>query len=379
MHRTDVIVAGLGGFGSGTFYHLARRGFSVVGLERFGPAHAQGSSHGESRIIRKAYIEHPDYIPLVVRAFELWEQLQQQEGTLLMHRLPLVLCGPPAGEAIAGSRLAAARHGIDIRQVARESFTTRFPGLTLPEGHEAVVEPDAGCLRVEECVQAHIAQGQAHGGQASFGEALLDWTEHAGHVRVRTTRGVREAGQLILTAGAWTSRMAPSLGVPLNVVRKSQVWFRSPGPHFSADSGSPLYYYELGDDVFYGFPSLDGQTFKVAQHSGGEPLDDPLQLDRELHPADVKPLREFLQQCIPAAGRQPVKHAICMYTHSPDHHFIVDRVPGCSRVLMAGGFSGHGFKFTPVLGEALADLATTGATDLPIGFLSLNRPGLQPE
>ncbi|MCA9113755.1 MAG: N-methyl-L-tryptophan oxidase [Planctomycetaceae bacterium] len=379
MNSSEVVVAGLGGLGSGAFYHLARRGVSVVGLERFGLAHDRGSSHGESRMIRKAYIEHPDYIPLVLRAFDLWDELQKESGKHLLYRLPLVLCGTPDSDAVRGSLLAAERYNVDIQSLSREEVSRRFPGLNLPPGMEAVLEQDAGCLMVEDCVAAHVQRGKAHGGDASFGEALLDWTEHPGHVQIRTTRGVREAKCLILTAGAWSSRVTKNLPVPLSVVRKSQVWFPAAGPEYAAGSGAPAFYFELDTGIFYGFPSFDGSTCKVACHSGGEPVADPLQLDRELHSEDVAPLTDFLARCLPGVGSDPVKHSICMYTHSPDHHFVIDRLPGSQRVLFAGGFSGHGFKFASVLGEALADLATTGSTRLPVEFLSINRPGLQAE
>ena len=370
----DVIVLGVGGFGSGAAYHLARRGLRVLGLDRFGPAHDQGSSHGETRIIRKAYFEHPDYVPLLLQAYDLWADLEAESQRQLFWKCGLMLAGLPDSEAISGARLSASQHDLTIENLSASTATNRWPGFRVPETFDVVFEPDAGFLKVEDCVRTHLDRAAAHGATLLFDEPVVSWSSTDREVHVRTANREFVAASLVITAGPWAASVMSDLKLPLQVLRKPVFWHETTSSSSNLDAGMPTFYFEMpSSQTFYGFPSLDGQVLKVAQHSGGELVADPLLVDRQLHDADVRPVSEFLQACLPSVRSQPAKHSVCMYTVTPDRHFVVDRHPEFSNVVIGCGFSGHGFKFTSVLGRAFADLATTGRTDLPIEFLKLSR------
>lgn len=373
----DCIVLGVGGFGSGVLYQLARRGVHALGIERFGIAHDRGSSHGETRIIRKAYVEHLDYIPLMDRAYQLWELLQSEHGQPLLHKQPLLLTGTSDSEAIEGAKLAARLHGVGIEQVSLADARRRFPGLRFPDDFEVALEPDAGYLEVENCVRAHIEQAKTNGAVLKTGETVLTWESDGRTVRVKTDRADYEAAKLVVTAGPWTAQILGELNVPLEVVRKPTFWHEVTTRDYDAAAGAPTTYFELPFGTFYAFPSIDGQTIKLAEHTHGDPVTDPLTVDREVRPADIEPVARFLRQSMPGIRPEPTRHSICMYTNTPDRNFIIDRHPEYENVAIGAGFSGHGFKFTTVLGEALADLVLQGKTDLPISFLAIDRETLK--
>jgi sarcosine oxidase len=371
----DVIVLGTGGVGSAALHHLALGGHGVLGLDRFPPAHDRGSSHGGTRVIRLAYFEHPDYVPLLQRSYQLWEELQAQRGEVLYRQVGLIEVGPPDGEVVPGVLSAAALHGLDVESVDRATVAERFPGFAVPEGHAAVFERRAGFLRVEACVLAHLAAARGAGAKVRTGVTVHGWRPDGSGVAVDTSDGTLRADRLVVTAGPWSGRLLDGSGLDLAVVRKPMFWYPVTGPVYTVEAGCPVYLFETGSGIFYGFPALDG-TVKVAEHTGGEPVIDPLTVDRSEHPADRAAVSAFLAAHLPGVDRSaPARHAVCMYTSTPDDHFVVDLHPEWPQVSFAAGLSGHGFKMTPVLGEALAGLATTGTTPLPIGFLRLNGDG----
>jgi sarcosine oxidase len=372
----DLIVLGLGGFGSAALYHAALRGLSVLGIEQFSIGHDRGSSHGETRIIRKAYFEHPDYVPLLLSAYALWRELEGSEQLSLMHLCGLLLAGPPEGETIAGARLAARRHKLQLHEVGEADRGGRFSGFRIPESFDVAYEPDAGFLKVEACVRAHVDAAMRLGASVAADETVLDWSAAGRTFRLRTSHSEYESAALVVAAGPWASRVLADLSLPLEVVRKPVFWFPVRSAAYAETEGAPAFYYEMPYGLFYGFPSRDERTLKVAEHSGGDPVSAPEQVDRAVSPRDWASLARFLQECLPDVELEPVRSSVCMYTLSPDHHFIVDRHPQYEHVAFGAGFSGHGFKFTPVIGEALVDLATRGQTKYPIGFLSANRDAI---
>lgn len=367
-HRVthDCIVIGGGGVGSGVFHHLARRGVRVLCIDRFGVAHDRGSSHGRTRIIRRAYFEHPDYVPLCDRAYAAWAALEAETGRRLYHETGLMLVGPPEGEAIAGARLSAERHGVHVENPTPSEARRRFPQLWFPDELDVLFEPRAGYLHVEDCVRAHIETAVAAGG-TFVTERVVSWAEEPGGVAVRTDRNEYRAERVVVCLGPYHALPAGFRGL-----RKVQLWFPA-GVELDVDRGTPAFLYELPEGVFYGFPRIDGTTIKVAEHSGGTTVDDPDSLDRSLHEDDVAPVARFVESHLPGVDARPAAHSVCRYTMSPDGHFVVGPMPGHDRAYVAMGLSGHGFKFTGVLGEALADLVTDGRTDIPIGFLSPTR------
>jgi sarcosine oxidase len=368
----DCIVLGVGGFGSGALYHLARRGARVLGIEQFDVAHDRGSSHGETRIIRKAYFEHPDYVPLLHRAYELWRELELETGRQLMHPVGLFIAGSPDCESVAGTVHAAALHQLPLERLDPAAARKRFPGYRFHEDFSIVFEPEAGYLEVENCVATHVAAAVARGAQLRTNETVIDWQSDGRRVVVKTATGEYSAASLVITAGPWAGQVLGACGHLLRVVRKPVFWFAADDT-YDVSRGNSTFFFETPAGQFYGFPRIDGRTIKMAEHTGGETVTDPLMVDRTHHAADLARVGEFLNEFMPAIEPKPVRQSVCMYTKTPDSHFCIDRHPEWDNVVIGAGFSGHGFKFTTVLGEALADLATAGRTNLPVGFLSLKR------
>lgn len=373
MSQFDVIVLGLGGMGSAALWHLARRGCKVLGIEQFGIAHNRGSSHGGSRLIRRAYFEHPDYVPLVSRAYALWNELEEASGQALFHRTGLFLAGHQPGLLIDGVLHAAEAHCLDIQMVTPADATQRFPGLRAPTDMTVLFEADAGFLEVENCVRAHADQAVACGAHVRLGESVRKWSADTRGVRIETNSDTITAKHLVLCAGAWSGKLLRELGVPLTIRRKVVVWFEMRDDSFRVGHHSAVFCFDTAQGFFYGFPTFDGRTVKVGEHSGGISLASPEGLDRNIHDSDLTPLTRFLADHVPIARSTVVDTSVCMYTMTPDEHFIIDRHPGHENVFVACGFSGHGFKFASVVGSVLADLVTEGVTDEPIGFLSLKR------
>jgi sarcosine oxidase len=375
MQTYDVIVIGTGGVGSAALFHLAKRGVKVLGLDRFPPGHDRGSSHGRTRIIRQAYFEHPDYVPLLLRAYELWVDLSRRGGKPLYHEIGLLEVGSPSGNVIPGVRQAARQHRLEIESLSPTEATRRFPAFRIPDDYEALFERRAGYLEIENCVLAHLAESHKLGAELRTEVTVRNWNAVDNEVIVETDDGKLRAKKLVISAGAWAGSLLGDLGVQLIVRRKPVFWYPAAVDSLRADSGCPVYLFELPKGVFYGIPQIDDQGFKVAQHTGGQEVSDPLTVNRELDAFDQAQVESFLSNYIPGVGYPMLHHSVCLYTMSPDENFIVDVHPRHPQVCFAAGLSGHGFKFTCVLGEALADLAVNGCTDLPIGFLNCRRFG----
>ncbi len=376
MRTYDTIVIGLGGMGSAALYHLARRGQRILGVEQFGIAHDRGSSHGETRLIRRAYFEHPDYVPLVDRAYQLWAELEAATSRTLLHSCGLMFAGRLDGAVVPGVQRAAEEHNLAIETVPRRDWPERFPGFAPDDDMQVLFEPDAGFLEVENCVAAHIEQARGLGAEVITAERVKSWSAETGSATVETDADRYTAGNLVLCGGPWTSQLLSELGLPLVVHRKTVFWFAPADSVYRFDQGCCVFGLETVDGFFYGFPAINATGVKVGEHSGRQIVPDPDDLDREVHPADERPVRQFLQKYLPKLGAEVRKTSVCMYTMTPDEHFIIDRHPDYPHVAYACGFSGHGFKFAPVVGSVLADLIIDGRTPEPVAFLSASRPGL---
>ncbi|QOV88501.1 N-methyl-L-tryptophan oxidase [Humisphaera borealis] len=376
--RYDVIVIGVGAMGSSACFHLARRGVKVLGLEQFSIAHDRGSSHGQSRMIRMAYYEHPDYVPLLRRAYELWDELESLSGQKLLHRTGGIYLGPPDGGLIAGSLASARLHGLAHEVLSPGALAERFPPFHLAPGWIGVHEPAAGFLLPEAVVAAYAGLARQHGADIHGNEPVVQWTRAGesddGDIRVRTGAGEYLARRLIVCGGAWSVALLPQLNTPLVVTRQVLGWVRPANPEPFALGRFPVWAAENPDGTLqYGFPVMPGeQTLKVAWHGAGRPTDAD-NLDRRTSGDDIATFLPALPHLLPGAAGPVAEMRVCMYTNSPDHHFIIDRLPSEPNVTVACGFSGHGFKFASVIGEVLADLATSGQTSRPAGFLSLAR------
>lgn len=371
----DFIVAGVGGVGSAALFELARRGSRVVGIDRFSPGHDRGSSHGQSRIIRLAYFEHPDYVPLLRRAYARWGDLEVRSGERLFIQAGLLQVGPEGGELIRGVLSCARLHGLDVEKLDAATARERFPGFAIPDGLCALLDREAGLLRVESCVKTHVREATKLGADLCVGETVLSWRAERGAVEVETDRARYRAGGLLLTPGPWAPQLLTEVGIPFELRRKSVFWFASDAEQYTVEAGCPTFLFELGDRAFYGFPALEADGVKVAEHTGGRSFLDPLAIDRRVDPEEAKDAEAFVRQHLPGVQGPLTRHEVCIYTMTPDGHFVVGMHPGQPEVVFAAGLSGHGFKFAGVLAEAVADLASSGSTELPIEFLSPLRFG----
>jgi sarcosine oxidase len=363
---------GLGSHGSATAAELARRGASVLGLERFTRGHEMGSFVGRSRVIRTAYFEHPDYVPLLRRAWQRWLDLERETGEHVLFPTGGLYAGPPGSGIVEGTLRSVRQHGLAHEILEGDDLKRRHPWLK-GEGLVAIAEEQAGYLIPERAIAAHTRVAEAHGAELRFADGADDWFPEpdGSMVNVHTASGATfRARTLVLTAGAWLPHFLPDLALPLTVERVPLFWYQSARPDALRDL--PVYIVETDDGNFYGFPYLSGDGLKVARHGTGERTD-PDHLHRDLVPGEDESVRRFIARYIPD-GVGPLRASkICMYTRTPDGHFIIDRHPTYPRVVFASACSGHGFKFASVMGEILADLALDGSTSLPIGFLSLSR------
>ncbi|MEN1680984.1 MAG: N-methyl-L-tryptophan oxidase [Planctomycetota bacterium] len=372
----DAVVLGLGGVGSAAAWKLAARGLRVIGVDRFTPPHDQGSSHGQTRIIRQAYFEHPDYVPLCQRAYTLWAALEEPLGERLFERTGLIEAGPADGVVVQGVLHAAAEHGLPVERFTAAEARSRWPQFHVPDELAVVHEPTGGMLYVERCVQACLDAARLAGADLRRGVTARGWRSEPGGVVLETDQGEVSADRLVVAAGPWAGGLLGELGVPLEVRRKSLFWFDAPADGVSKNhspDAMPPFLFELPDGVYYGFPSVEPWGVKVGDHAAGKPLARPEDVDRSIDRAEQQAVERFVETHLPSLKRPAHHHATCFYTMTPDEHFVVDRLPSDERICMAAGMSGHGYKFTPVLGEALADLAIDGETTLPIGFLAASR------
>lgn len=372
-HDYDVVVVGVGGMGSAALHALARRGARVLGIEQFDIAHDRGSSHGDTRIIRKAYFEHPDYVPLLHRAYELWSELEEAAGVALFDRCGFLTVGRPDSASIAGLEACYALHAMPHERLDGRELGERFPQLRAEPGAVAFFDPLGGYLRVEDCVAAQVAQARAAGAAVRTGTSVTSWKAVDGGVAVRTGGDEITAGALVLTAGAWLRDELARVGVAVEVWRKVLFWYETGEKEPFLPAALPTFYVEKDYGHFYGFPSVNERGLKAAEHLAVTPIDDPDTLERALLPGDEPPVGRFIAETFPGVLAGPVSHAVCMYTMTVDGHFVIDRHPLHPQVVVAGGFSGHGFKFAAVVGEVTAELVLDGAARQPIGFLGLAR------
>ena len=372
MEHHDCIVIGTGGVGSAALFHLARRGVRALGIDRFTPGHDRGSSHGHTRLIRLAYMEHPDYVPLLRRAYTLWAELSEQCGQQLYTETGLLEVGPADGFMVPGVRASARAHRLQVDELSAAEAEQRFPGFRVPPSMTAVFEQRAGYLRVEACVLAHINHAQRAGARVRSNEIVRAWRTDGRGVIVTTDRAEYAAERCIITAGAWAGQLLGELGIPLTIRRKALFWYETDDRVYG-EPGCPCYFYETPEGNFYGFPPTDGFGLKVAEHSGGQSVSDPLSLDRNVSAHDQDQVERFLAGYLPGVSRRCQHHVVCMYTMSPDEHFVLDRHPEYTQVAFVAGLSGHGFKFASALGELLSQLALDGQTCLAAEFLGCQR------
>lgn len=369
----DVIVIGVGSMGSSACYHLASRGAKVLGIEQFGISHENGSHTGESRLIRKAYFEHPDYVPLLHNTYQGWKQIEQASKSQLYWETGLAYFGLPECEMLDGVRRSAALYDISIGHLSDGQIKNMWPQFNLPNTYVGIWEPEAGFLTPEPAIQSLAALAVDKGAEIHTEEKVLDWSID-GVAKVRTNKAVYQAKKIIFTAGAFSQELIKAK-VKLKVTQQFMGWTSPLGLNeYSLDNFPCWMISEEGKaGPFYGFPEIGERGMKIAYHREGEELLRDLATGA-LEEGERSILNALLQDYFPLISNKIEVMKRCKYTYSEDENFIVDQLAEYdNRVIIAAGFSGHGFKFVPVIGEALAELALNGGTDLPIDFLNIKR------
>jgi monomeric sarcosine oxidase len=374
----DVAIIGLGAMGSFAAVELARRGFSVVGFDQFTPPHGRGSHSGSTRVYRIAYPEGTGYVQLAQRAGALWDQAAEQLGTQLLHRTGMLYMGVPGQPFIREIEESASSNRLHIETLSADEVHFRYPAFELEDEYIGLFDAQAGWIDVDASITSSLARAQALGVECVFDQPVQRWDASASEVRVHLQNATITAAKLIVTAGAWTGSLLRELRLPLAVKRKVIAWFDPLAPELFAADRIPVF--TFAENLIYGFPSVPGVGVKMAEHEGGSYLPDA---DSPVSPpsrADLDPIAAMAAKYMPRlAGGYPesrsrlVRSTTCLYTVTPDENFIVDHHPKFNNVVFAAGFSGHGFKFAPLIAVALADLVEQGKTSLLIDFLSLRR------
>lgn len=378
--KYDVIVLGVGSMGSATCYYLAKRGYKVLGLEQFDIPHELGSHAGQSRIIRKAYFEHPDYVPLLERAYQNWKVLEEESGEQIYFKTGLLYFGKAEHALIKGLRLSASQYSIRVDEMNAQEQVRDFPQFNIPSDYERLIEPDAGFVTPERSILLYTQQALRAGADIHTKEKTTEWKKSGSTIRVTTNKGVYECKKLIITAGPWASKIVPTIANNLNVTRQVAAWVKPKNWKKFELGNFPCWTITDGQKpgIFYGFPILPVGQFggplglKLAYHKHGT-ISDPDTINRTPTKEDEDTLKYALNTFIPEGFESMHVVKTCMYTNTPDENFILDFVPGYDDVVVATGFSGHGFKFASVVGEIMADLAMNGKSSQPIGFLNANR------
>jgi sarcosine oxidase len=370
----DVIVAGVGGMGSAACYQLALRGSRVLGIERHGIPHARGSSHGLTRIIRLAYHESPAYVPLVRRAMMLWIEIGDRFGEPLMFTTGSLDLGPGGGAFFSGSLAACSQHDLPHEVLTADEINRRFPAFRLPADHSGLLQPNGGFVASERAIVAHTELAKANGAEIHTGETVRDWQPLAGGgIRVNTDRGAYEAAKLIVSAGAWLADLVPSLA-PVAVAERQVIGWFEPGnaAHFMPDT-MPVTILMVDEGPYFALPIWGGPGVKIGLHHHRYERGPADTLMGEPTAEDEALLRVCLARYMPDGNGPATRLARCLYTNTPDEHFILDSLPGNEDVIVASPCSGHGYKFASVIGEILADLATTGRSRFDLTMFKLGR------
>lgn len=377
----DIIVIGVGSMGSATCYYLAKRGCSILGLEQFDISHDFGSHAGQSRIIRKAYFEHPDYVPLLERAYRNWRTLEKETGKQVYFKTGLLYAGKPGNVIIKGVEESAGLYHIDLDQLNSVAATDHYPQFKFPDDFEILFEPEAGFITPEKAIRLYANEAKKNGAIIHSNEKVIDWKKDNSNIIVKTDKDSYECKKLIITAGAWAGKMIPGFSDKIKVTRQFVAWIKTKNDALFELNKFPCWM--IGDDqkhgCYYGFPLLDTGKFgqpeglKLAHHFPYQ-ITDPDNVNRQTTEEDLSNLKYCLDKYLPGVFDGFLSTKICLYENSPDENFIIDKLPGFEDdVSIACGFSGHGFKFASVVGEILADLGIKGETALPIDFLNARR------
>lgn len=373
VQKFDCIVIGIGGMGSATVHNLAKRGQKVLGLEKFDIPHAEGSSHGVNRIIRLAYYEHPSYVPLLRRAYEMWSEIETVADEQILYKTGSIDTAPSGHEVFEGSLESCLVHDLPHEVLDHKQMNDRFPGYQMPLGHMGLLQQDGGFVLSERSIVAYVNAAIAEGAEIHARESVVKWESEGEGVRIFTDRGEYTADRLVITAGAWASSMVPFLEKLAIPERQVLVWLQPKDQSLFTPDVFPVFNAYFEEGRYYGFPVFGIPGFKIGRYHHLEEIVDPDINDSAVTEEDEEILRIAVARYFPKANGTVMTLKTCMFTNTPDDHFIIDLVPGFPQVSVAAGFSGHGFKFASVVGEILGDLALDGKTSHDINLLRIDR------
>ena len=369
----DCIVIGVGGMGSSAVYNLAKRGQKVLGLEKFDIPHSEGSSHGVNRIIRLAYYEHPSYVPLLRRAYEMWSEIEAIAHEQLLYKVGSIDTAPSGHEVFERSLESCLEHDIPHEVLDHKQINERFPGYEMPPGQMGLYQADGGFVLSERSIVAYVNAAVLESAEIHARESVIKWEPEGDGVRVFTDRTEYTADRLVITAGAWTAGMVPFLEKLAVPERQVLAWLQPTKPSLFAPENFPIFNAYFQEGRYYGFPVFGIPGFKIGRYHHLEEVADPDHMEREVTKEDEDILRAAVSRYFPKANGTLMTLKTCLFTNTPDEHFIIDKVPGLPQVTVAAGFSGHGFKFASVVGEIVGDLAIKGETSHNIDLLKIDR------
>lgn len=378
-HQYDVVVIGIGAAGSATFFELAKRGARVLGIEQFYPGHDRGSSHGESRIFRLPYFEHPSYVPLLLEARRRWMAMDSQSTEKVFLETGSIEVGFPGAEIVVRSLEASRKHALEVHEMGATEIRQRFPAFNVPDDWSGHFQPDGGLLRPEAAITRYVDAAVRLGAKLITGKKVGRIDSRARVVEIDVEGERITADNVVVTAGAWLRGLVSNIRIPLEISRQVVGWFKPLRPSIFAPEAMPVFLLAAQDDIYYGFPDHMGSGLKAASHLHGRALPNAEALRQDTDQVDETKIRRLLKRYMPDGNGPLVRMQTCMYTNTPDGHFLFDRAEHDPRIVVASACSGHGFKFAPVLGEILADMAEHKTPAFPIeGFAADSRRRLPP-
>lgn len=369
----DIIVLGCGTMGAAACLELSRAGHRVLGLDRFAPPHDMGEHHGRVRMFRTTYYEHPAYVPWLRRSLRGWQELGRHAGSTLLELTGALYLGPEEGELVSGCLRAAREHALDHLVLDHAQTNQRYPMFRVPSDYVGLLERDAGFIWCELAVEAMLRLAQQGPSPITVrtSEPVESWHAASDRVEVRTGKGTYRARALVISAGPWSASLLAGLGVGLSATRQVQAWVRPPDPMPFEPARFPCWGIDAAGSLFYGFPALEGEI-KLARHAHG-PVTNPATADRVPTRDDLDDPASLARRFLPGLADAPIRGGVCLYTNSPDSHFIIDRHPSHANVVFATGFSGHGFKLAPAVGRIIRELLESKPPTHPEPFFALSR------
>ncbi len=372
--RTAIIGAGLAG--AAAALALARAGAKATLFDQFAFGHDRGSSHGATRLFRTAYFEHPDYVPILQRALEGWRTLERAAGETLFHRTGVLEAGPPDGFLIPGLHKAIADHDLPVERLSRAALKRDHGALVLPDSFDAIFEKEAGFILADKALAAMIRLARAHGASLRPATRVTNWEPAIDGVALWTDAGREVFDSIVIAAGSWANALIDVEAAKIQIAEMTLHWRRPATDAFTLDKGfAPFGIETQAREFYYGFPAIDSDGVKLGEHTRRKTINDHGERSETPAPGEEALIDDFLQRFIPALAHRAGKRQSCLYEMSADGHFLIDRHPASERVVFAAGLSGHGFKFAPVLGEAIAAMTLEKRTPAEWEFLSLRRFG----